>query len=395
MSVNHLDILHSELPELFQPHDLPEAWDDDFIIVRIDDPEWLGLETGKIDSLLETDELPLVERDDLELPLFTGLEESDLRDDTNVPAPVPSYPELLDVFGGIHPGALISRPDPRATPPPDCLAFYLPFHYYHPTWWGVYLLYEGVLWLAEEISRRSGGVVSRVDAVRAARLFLYYHEAFHHKTECFATRLELTHRRPLYRTDFERFFQSTFQTDACLEEGLANATALKETNNLMTNPTLDRALQAYVADCPPGYRQGQKIRRRFAGVRSRFAEENQHACFPSNPKKNPAIWQTAPQLFTGVANIKARVNYLIPRTSPLVARMPFRPLLPASKLVKKLKDLAGLEFVRSGGNHDIYRTRTGKMIPIPRHPGDLGRGLIRSILKEAGLEMSLEQFMQA
>jgi hypothetical protein len=74
-------------------------------------------------------------------------------------------------------------------PPPDCFAFYLPFHYYHPTWWGVYLLLEGVLWLASEIVRRAGGRVSMKDAVCVARMFLYYHEAFHHKTECFATRI--------------------------------------------------------------------------------------------------------------------------------------------------------------------------------------------------------------
>ena len=33
-------------------------------------------------------------------------------------------------------------------PPPDALAFYLPFHYFHPVWWGVYLLLEGVERLA-------------------------------------------------------------------------------------------------------------------------------------------------------------------------------------------------------------------------------------------------------
>jgi hypothetical protein len=37
-----------------------------------------------------------------------------------------------------------------------------------------------------------------------------------------------------------------------------------------------------------------------------------------------------------------------------------RPLLPPSKVVKKLKELVGLEFDRSGGNHDIYKTPSGK-----------------------------------
>ena len=39
MSVEHLDLLHSEMPELFQIRDLPSSWDDSLIIVPIDDPE--------------------------------------------------------------------------------------------------------------------------------------------------------------------------------------------------------------------------------------------------------------------------------------------------------------------------------------------------------------------
>jgi len=33
MSVEHLDLLHKEMPELFAAKELPENWDDDLIIV--------------------------------------------------------------------------------------------------------------------------------------------------------------------------------------------------------------------------------------------------------------------------------------------------------------------------------------------------------------------------
>ena len=114
---------------------------------------------------------------------------------------VPSVlsPEIIQVLGGIHGGGPIPYTDHTKMPPPDCLAFYLPFHYYYPDWWGVYLLYEGVLWLRDEIIRRSGNEVGLRQALVAARLFLYYHEAFHHKTECFAIRLELAHRQAFYK----------------------------------------------------------------------------------------------------------------------------------------------------------------------------------------------------
>jgi len=278
-------------------------------------------------------------------------------------------------------------------PPPDCLAFYLPFHYYHPTWWGVYLLLEGVLWLAREIVRRAGGQ-SMKDAVSAARMFLYYHEAFHHKTECFAARMEITHRKPFYKTGFERLFQKTISTDDCLEEGLANASALDLTWKRLRSKDIEQALSGYVKDSPPGYRRGVEIRPDITGVRCQFAEDNQNFCLPHIPKKNPEVWRTTPHMFNGISKVGSRVNYVISRNSPLVARVRVRPSLAPSKLVKKFEELVGLEFDRAGGNHDIYRMPNGKKIPIPRHPRDLGTGIMRKILHQAGLNMSVSQFMQ-
>jgi predicted RNA binding protein YcfA (HicA-like mRNA interferase family) len=225
-------------------------------------------------------------------------------------------------------------------------------------------------------------------------MFLYYHEAFHHKTECFATRMEITHRTPFYKNGFEQFFQRTAGTDQCLEEGLANASALDLTWEGLRSKDIEQALVGYVKDSPPGYRKGVEIRGDMASVRCQFAEDNQRVCLPHIPRKNPAVWRTTPHMFNGISNVRSRVNYVISRNSPLIARMRVRPLLPPSKLVRKLKELVGLEFDRSGGNRDIYRMPNGKKIPISRHPRDLGTGVLRKILKEAGLNVSVKQFMQ-
>ena len=37
MSVEHLDVLYAEFPDLFQPRDLSPVWDDDLIIIPIED----------------------------------------------------------------------------------------------------------------------------------------------------------------------------------------------------------------------------------------------------------------------------------------------------------------------------------------------------------------------
>ena len=62
-------------------------------------------------------------------------------------------------------------------------------------------------------------------------------------------------------------------------------------------------------------------------------------------------------------------------------------------MIKKLRQLVGLELVREGGRHQVWRTSSGNIVEIPRHPRDLGRGLLRQILRQAGLDMGLEEFL--
>jgi predicted RNA binding protein YcfA (HicA-like mRNA interferase family) len=393
MAIDHLDDLHSELPDIFENKALPPTWDDELLIVPIEDVE-AELSTLTCDAPEDRARADSASFLDLEVIAVDELLRSETGNADRGPI-LKSFPQsILEALGGSHPGAPIRLPH-GCPPPPDAFAFYLPFHYYHPTWWGVYLSFEGVIWLASDIIQRSSGSVAAPAAFRAARMFLYYHEAFHHKTECFATRLELTHRVPLYRTGFETLYQETFGTDKCLEEGLANASALLSTSKNSKCAASDTALIEYVKASSPGYRMGAEFKKQLVDVRNHFAEENVHKCFPHLPRKNPNIWQTAPYMFNGISNIKGRANYVIARDSPLMARLPFRPLLPPNKLVKKLKHLANLTFVRHGSNHDIYMTPSGKRVSIPRHPRDLGEGLLRTILRQVELDVSLDVFMAA
>jgi hypothetical protein len=43
MGVEHLDLLHDQLPELFATRELPVDWEEDFIVVRITDVESLSV----------------------------------------------------------------------------------------------------------------------------------------------------------------------------------------------------------------------------------------------------------------------------------------------------------------------------------------------------------------
>lgn len=377
MSIDHLNVLHSELPELFQDRELPPGWDEDYLILPFD-PEKQG---G--DPLSMPDETLAGQ---LRLPPDVMNSPWDADGD-----PMPQ--EILELLGMGHPGGPLRVEDSSHPKPPECLAFYLPFHYYHPTWWGIYLLAHGVQYLASQIQERASRHVPDARAWRAASLFLYHHEAFHHQAECFATRLELTHRRPFYKTGCERLYQRTVMTDGCLEEGLANARALDKTWQALEDWDVNQALVSYVTASLPGYRLGAKIQRDFDAVRSQFSEANQHECLPHLPTRHPDIWRSVPRLFDGIANIRSRVNYILPEHSPLTKRLRFRPLLSPTKLVKRLKVEVGLVFERSGGKHDIYRTAQGQLVAIPRHPRDLATGTLHKILRESGLTMGVEAFL--
>jgi len=91
--------------------------------------------------------------------------------------------------------------------------------------WGIYLLVEGVAALGGEIRRMFPHILSRAEARRAARLFLFHHEAYHNAVETFAARVEVSHRQACYLTGVQTCFASLLPLSSLHEEGLANVYA--------------------------------------------------------------------------------------------------------------------------------------------------------------------------
>ena len=50
----------------------------------------------------------------------------------------------------------------------------------------------------------------------------------------------------------------------------------------------------------------------------------------------------------------------------------------------------GYEFHRQKGSHKMYKNADGKLVTIPFHNEDLGRGLIRKIINDMGI--TIEQY---
>lgn len=134
---------------------------------------------------------------------------------------------------------------------PDALAYYLPFHRYVPSDWGIYVLESGLVRLA----LRLGGTPQALDLpLEAAFLTLFEHERFHCTVETGATRLEVLTRAPIYR----RLFVDRPASER--EEALANAVASRAVSEV--HPALIPPLHAAFAGMGPGYRDfGQVLSR--------------------------------------------------------------------------------------------------------------------------------------
>lgn len=376
MAVDDLTLLNRELPEVFAPVTLPEGWDEDLIFIPIEDAD-------KIDDSL-WDEMG----EDFAAEARSG--------GLNVDSTAPAWP--LSPLAGPHPGAP-TQPIGQYLPPPDALAFYLPFHYFFPDWWGVYLLVEGVQLLADFIQKHSGGTLSPKKAWIVARAFLYGHEAYHHRTESFATRLEITHRKPLYKEGFDRLYREEMAKDASSEEALATAAgyAISRKLKLLNHQDvikIQQALWAFIDGCPPSYRKALTLLKpqTFKGEECEFAERNQSTSL-ALPTKDPEVWRSFPHAFSGISRINSHINYVIHRHSSLATRGRLSEQYFRYKDVTAALKRLGCSFVRTGrGSHEIWTSPKGGNFPIPNHRRDLPLGTLRTILREAGLDMSVEQF---
>lgn len=382
---SEVDCLNQNLPEVFDQQQLPADWSEDWVIVPIDQPENFDQFADVPVSLAPTD-----------------LDQSGI-----------GWERILDLlpneisgdFAGSFPRNWDLKND---TLPPDCLAFYLPFHIFYPDWWGIYLLHEGVQHLAEALVRGSSGTVHITDCKEIARIFLFGHEQFHHAVESFSSRLETTNRAPMFQTGFKGLYRSTYGTDDCIEEALANANGVRRVREAMKKAGkpaherigADQALRIYINMCPPGYRRGFEFVEdvAFENGRNELAERAHRLALPSRKASDPSVWSAFPRAFQPFRTRTGRVNYLVHRDSLFGRRLRLDPNIRYYRyreVVRQLEQVAGCELVRSNGSHHMFRTKAGRTVPVPRHPGDIGVGLLRKIIKEAGLNMSVLEFMQA
>ena len=67
------------------------------------------------------------------------------------------------------------------------------------------------------------------------------------------------------------------------------------------------------------------------------------------------------------------------------------PALTAKELIRALEK-AGFQMIRQRGSHVRLRHPDGRVVTVPVHAGQIGRGLLKKILRDA--RMSIEDLLK-
>ena len=382
MNADSIDLLQKSLPDLFDISGTTDDWGEKFLIEKIESPEssLLGNRSERVTISRSHSNIEKCEIEQAAAEMYENFDldpEISLARNKNIGIDFPSKRCVEDgqsVFSD-----------------PECISFYLPFHRFPLHRWGIYLHVEGIIEFSREILKRSNNRIDLREAIYAARLFMLYHQVYHYKTEYFISNLEIIHRKPLYN----RLFHGGNKTKIDgIEECNANAYALRNVIKEKISPQIVGILKNYT-NC--GNKEMKLSSYKSKLEQCQFAELLFRQCFPRSPRIDSGIWSSFLSMFGTSALILDRVFYITSIDSPLCTYKGAgkQSFITAKNLVKRIRKHTDFELIRKGANHDIYKSGLGKTVPIPRHSKDLAPWLVRSIIKEVGLEMSSKELVRS
>jgi hypothetical protein len=308
------------------------------------------------------------------------------------------------------PGALRRKPDKEnIVPPPDCYAFYLPWHYFTARTWGIYLLVEGIEEFGARVEATAHGGLTRSQSRKVAKSFLFHHEAYHNAVETFAVRLEVSHRVPCYKGGFEALYRKGLAYYPVHEEGLATAYAIEKVRLHLFSEIPDKAVKALkrkIADAalrelvramPREYASALNVlppSGKFNESEQLFQESAHTLSLPHVPRVKPGVWGSALHSMGPSLQRNRSFSYVIQRSHPaLRGALSVRYLSVKRKhFLHRLKETVGGEQV-GGGKHPKWLASNGRKVSVPSGT-DLNPYTCAQILKQFGLSQGIAEFMQ-
>jgi hypothetical protein len=111
-------------------------------------------------------------------------------------------------------------------------SWYQPYHFLPRTKWGIHIRYSSFKNLAAHFYRSCPSLMdNKVDTTKAAFLYMYIHQLFHHITENASSLMEIiTGKQTIYERYYSEVYIKSFNSNECLEESLANRFLVEWTN---------------------------------------------------------------------------------------------------------------------------------------------------------------------
>ena len=416
--------LLGDFPEIFEKRPYLGELDNDWVVIEVPVDQSGGTQAEwKADAIgiSEDDFLSDLDRfeDDFDEPMDQNLQPEELASPVNIPRPGIDLdprvrreiinrrrPKAIDDLRRRIKGEFPGSPTDGTVPPPDALAFYLPFHIF-PDMWGIYLLDVGVESLAIDLRRIMFDLfkrwISKMVARRIARVFLFHHEAYHCAVESFSIRCELPTRKPVYRTGTRELYKRGYVLDKPHEETLATAYGLRKVRDEIRLPKPDKkaaveALKIYMELCPPEYKKGVEFidNDRFDEWENEFVEKAMHAC--SGKSLPHSAWNIGTYMTFPLLQRNRKYSWICKRADFRQRSRLAVHYFRRRDIISCLEKLADAHPEPGGKHTHIIRTvneagrKSTRRTQIPS--GEVHRGTLSGMLRDLDLELNVNSFRE-
>jgi hypothetical protein len=197
--------------------------------------------------------------------------------------------------------------------------------------------------------------LNRADANRAARLYLFHHEAYHNAAETFSARLEVSHRLPAYLTGIVSCYHQVQLPSGLHEEGLASAYGTDKVRRTLLHgaPMPQRVLRAkrfasayalrlFHQSLPWPYASAEQILSKRISFDHCEQEWQEAVHSGSNLNLRTAVsslWLAFPRAMAPSLARNKSYSYVIRRSHPIVVRAAKVPLFSRRAFLKRLEDV--------------------------------------------------------
>lgn len=295
-------------------------------------------------------------------------------------------------------------------------ATYRPIHFFFDdsrrfdTDWGIYISERAVLGLAarfaDALEYKFGPPKDGVGFVDLAYQVLLRHEIMHFKVESFALNAEMATGRPLYTPYLSEVYATSYPSNDCLEEALANATVLRSTkiHNLVKQRLYPDSKEAvdwkggvieYFSEQPEAYRNyGLHEGPHDTGYHSPFSLHQRATNYLCNQivtgERYPA--ERIPFYAFPPDNYFLRAETLVP--IHIVNRLDEEESFIQVATPKKtrweafLRDVGCWKMAGGSGDHSKWGCPNGHSLTIDYKKNELDLGSFKSSLRTLGLKMS-------